>query len=186
VDGADVAFVEDEAPDDLGVAPDDVNLVYLDPAWPFGDDALAMTSAWSDRDGNLLAFDIQVSPTARWTTDGDPQAYDLEAALTHEVGHALGIEHSTRPAATMFATQGPGEAWRRALHPDDEAAASFLYPSDPDGPDPTLTPTPASADQDEPATWFGAASCASTPGSGLVVAPLVPLLARRRRAPEAS
>lgn len=185
VDGADVAFVEEAPPDALAVAPDAVNVVYLDPSWPFGDSALAMTSAWSDRDGHLLAFDIQVNPTAAWSTDGDPAAYDLEAALTHEVGHALGIEHSPRPEATMFATQGPGEAWRRGLHPDDEAAAAFLYPAPADGPDATLSPTAATGDDDASAWPVSPVSCAHAPGGGLAVAALVPLLSRRRRAPEA-
>jgi hypothetical protein len=187
VEDASVAFEEQDAPlRPPPVGPDSVNVVFMDPAWPFGDAALAMASVWADRDGNLVAFDIQIAPDADWSIDGGVDGYDLEAAVTHEVGHALGLEHTPIRQATMYASQGRGEVWRRDLARDDEAAIAFLYPpdDDDDGADGGAGTAPRTrAAHDPPTTLLGAAHCAHAPGAWPGAALLVPLLSRRRRAP---
>jgi hypothetical protein len=54
---------------------------------------------------------------------------DLESALTHEAGHALGLAHSDDPNATMFSTTLPGETSLRTLEADDEAGICAVYPA---------------------------------------------------------
>lgn len=56
----------------------------------------------------------------------DPDALDLQTILTHEVGHALGIEHSDDPRAVMYEHVLPGEV-RRELTADDVDAVHALY-----------------------------------------------------------
>ena len=55
---------------------------------------------------------------------------DLRSVLTHELGHVLGIGHSTDPRATMSAGLPPGIA-ARSLEDDDVAAVCALYPRSP-------------------------------------------------------
>ncbi len=128
VDGTDVTFVQEPAEiDEATTAHDLVNLVYFDDAWPAGEPALALASTWSHTDGTLLAFDIRLDASADWSTSGDADAYDLQAALTHEIGHTLGLEHSDVVDATMYGVHARGEEWRRELHADDEDALRHLY-----------------------------------------------------------
>jgi hypothetical protein len=79
-------------------------------------------------------------------------ATNLAEVATHELGHTIGLAHSTDPTATMYAFahfDGRGAS----LMPDDAAGVSFIYPeSGATGatptPSPTATPTPAGPDGD--------------------------------------
>lgn len=59
-----------------------------------------------------------------WGTEDDGTTYDLQTVALHELGHALGLEHSTDRTAVMYAYY-PGE--RRALAADDVAGIESLY-----------------------------------------------------------
>ncbi len=129
VDGSKAGFETEVALDPTPVASyDDQQVVFLATEWPYGSDALAITSVWSDEaSGQLFHFDIRLNPTVDWAVDGDDDCFDLESAVTHEVGHVLGLEHTEVDEAAMFAVLGPGYL-RRGLHDDDEEGLRFLYP----------------------------------------------------------
>jgi hypothetical protein len=52
----------------------------------------------------------------------------IEDVLTHEFGHALGLDHSTDPAATMYPTYSLCSQEMRSLGTDDIAGVEALYP----------------------------------------------------------
>ncbi len=55
---------------------------------------------------------------------------DLPSTLIHELGHALGLGHSTDPLAVMFPSLALGDR-RRTLTVDDIAAIRAVYPPKP-------------------------------------------------------
>lgn len=94
--------------------------------------AFALTSVtYNPRNGLIADADIQVN-TELYTYSVSKQApanhVDLQNTLTHEVGHFIGLDHSTLSAATMFSTAPVGEIAKRTLHPDDINGICATYP----------------------------------------------------------
>ncbi len=67
---------------------------------------------WCDDPGGLLAGTNPV---------------DLQGVMTHEFGHALGLDHSTIPGATMGTVTANAGLDLRSIEPDDRAGLEFLY-----------------------------------------------------------
>ncbi len=53
---------------------------------------------------------------------------DLQNTVTHEVGHFIGLAHSSVAGSTMIATTGPRETSKRDLAADDVAGVCAIYP----------------------------------------------------------
>lgn len=81
----------------------------------------------ADADGHLdtALSEIYLNPAVDWTLDG-ASGIDLETALLHEIGHALGLGHFGSPPASVMTPIYSG--LRRALLPIDHAALCLLYP----------------------------------------------------------
>ena len=144
---------------------DGVNAIYFENDWAQDPGLLAVTYIWSNTDGEILGFDMALNAEFHnWSIDGNDQKNDLLNTLSHEFGHALGIDHSqTENLATMYPTSPPGEILKRDLHDDDVEAVLYLY---------------ANADhaEDEP----GSCSTIGANPSSLALFFLSPLIAFRR------
>ena len=95
--------------------------------------------------GEILDADVQVRPADATTTfatpaalSANPNAYDLESILTHELGHSFGFSHSGVWRAMMFPFAPPpgqftgarpgAQSPDAALSDDDRAGLRVLYP----------------------------------------------------------
>jgi len=103
-------------------------------AWPHGDDGqtLALTTLTFSADtGEVFDADLELRGDTEWSTAATtpPTATDLDTVVTHEVGHFLGLAHSTNASAVMAPTYLPGSPPRRALAADDAAGICTIYPT---------------------------------------------------------
>jgi peptidoglycan hydrolase-like protein with peptidoglycan-binding domain len=63
-----------------------------------------------------------------WAVGASPGAFDVETVALHELGHILGLQHSTVPGAVMSPTVA-SNTLLRTLTADDIAGAQSLYGS---------------------------------------------------------
>ena len=72
--------------------------------------ALAITVASFYSDGTIADADIVFNPTITFSTTLAPNTYDLQSVATHEMGHALGANHSGVVSATNLVTASASTA----------------------------------------------------------------------------
>ena len=109
---------------------DGTHIVSFDTTWNQDPSLLAITHVWSDANHDIVHFDIEINADGvLWATTGDPNKHDLYNTMTHEFGHALGLEHSDDIAASMSSTTTMGETSKRDVHNDDIQGFVSLYPT---------------------------------------------------------
>lgn len=126
--------------DDRG--PNKNVVVLVDQLWPYQAGAIAVTTtAYDTRSGVVVDADIEINSSGfRFLSVGNgaecnPQGnnMDLRNALTHEVGHVIGLEHPPNTArfaeATMFASAPACETRKQTLAEDDVDGLCFIYPA---------------------------------------------------------
>jgi hypothetical protein len=151
--------------------------------WEYGPQALAVTTTSFDkRSGRIWAADIEFnSPSFPFSTsdlvcvpgtcNSQCVCADVQNTTTHEIGHMLGLAHTTRAGSTMEARANPGETNKRLV---DTGTASFICDVYPKGlPSKSCVVKPY-----DPA--IGPAACDAAPG-GLLAGLAALLFVRRRR-----
>jgi matrixin/IPT/TIG domain-containing protein len=148
--GAAFAFACDGTTDRASIDPDDgVNTVFhANQASPEG--ALAVTFySYTRSTGRMRGFDVVFFDRSddrdfTWSTATPPRTsnWDVQDTATHELGHALGLAHSSAAGATMSPTAAPGVTSARSLAADDRAGIVALYGAAP--------PPPPAVDSVEP------------------------------------
>lgn len=112
-------------------APNANIVVFRDDGWPYPDErfVIARTSITFDPDtGAIYDADIELNSFDNQFSTGDTAiATDLQAVLTHEVGHLLGLDHSTFENATMQANYDGSTLGPRTLSSDDVAGICSIY-----------------------------------------------------------
>jgi uncharacterized protein (TIGR03437 family) len=89
--------------------------------------AVTYTISSSAHPGDISDSDIILNPATAFSTDGSTVT-DLQAVMTHEFGHSLGLNHSGLLGATMFQYAELSERW---LSEDEIAFADAVYPAQP-------------------------------------------------------
>jgi hypothetical protein len=121
------------AASDTATAYDNRNVVFFRSA--SNGSNIATTYSWWDSNNRLLDSDIIVwDANFRFFTGtsgcgGVSNAAYLEDVITHELGHALGMNHSTSTDATMYPSYGYCSLSFRTLATDDINGLKSLYPA---------------------------------------------------------
>lgn len=129
----------DETPEKT-VGNDDYNLIVWRTSnvtgsldyWSHGSSVIALTTtSYNSITGEILDTDIEVNAvnftfSAQQTCP--PNDMDIQSSVTHELGHCIGLGHSTDLNAVMYATAGEGENKKRILGQDDIDGLCTMYP----------------------------------------------------------
>jgi predicted Zn-dependent protease len=78
--------------------------------------------------GEGKAIDISIIKLRSDCDWKDADALDLQSTLTHELGHALGFQHSDVYEDTMYFSLRPGDLSKRSLTSRDRSRVRHAYP----------------------------------------------------------
>ena len=110
------------------LANDGTNAMFFRP----GSSAIATNYTWwsgsSLVDSDIVFWDDHTFSAG---TSGCTSGYYLEDVAAHELGHAMGLDHSSDPEATMYPSLAACSQAFRTLAADDIAGARALYPGGP-------------------------------------------------------
>ncbi|KAK9991754.1 hypothetical protein SO802_026739 [Lithocarpus litseifolius] len=79
-----------------------------------------LAHAWAPTDGRF-----HYDADEQWSVGAAPNAFDLETVALHEIGHLLGLDHSSVEGAIMWPSIRPGVT--QGLHRDDIDGIKALY-----------------------------------------------------------
>jgi hypothetical protein len=108
-------------------------ILFHDDEWPHpqSEDAVGLTSTtYDERTGEIFDADIEINSTLELSTSDivATDKYDLLSVLTHEVGHFLGLAHSSDMDSTMQSVYEVGSDKFRSLSDDDIRGICAIYP----------------------------------------------------------
>jgi hypothetical protein len=117
------------------------NLIIFVPDWEdfqYSPDAFALTSVWhSVKTGVIQGFDMELNEnigtfgicTAKMRSCDD--IVDIQNVVTHEIGHVVGLGHSSYESAVMYSSSKVGDTSKRKLKNDDINGICSIYEDEP-------------------------------------------------------
>jgi Matrixin len=129
---ADYGPVDCSKPEYNKTQPNANIITFHDSAWTYTNtaDTIALTTVFFDPDtGEIYDANVEINSNMYDLVDGNPlgDQVDLNAVLTHEIGHFLGLSHSAVETATMYRSYDPDMS---TLDPDDEQGICASLPPD--------------------------------------------------------
>jgi hypothetical protein len=128
----DLGQIECAKPEYNKTGPNANVITFHDSTWPYstssGADTLALTTVFFDGDtGEIYDANVEINSNLQTFALSDAQypTVDLNSVLTHELGHFLGLSHSSFTSATMFSNYDEG---MKTLESDDVAAICQSLP----------------------------------------------------------
>lgn len=104
-------------------------------------DVVAIARVTHDlKTGEISDADIEFNAAHRIWTTADPSdcaggeqpgkcvQYDIQNTLTHEIGHAMGLDHVGREDSTMYKATNPGDIFMRTLDEGTIRGFCQMYP----------------------------------------------------------
>jgi Matrixin/IPT/TIG domain len=119
------------------VQADGYNVItFSDTTVPLGSSTIAATFTWFrsevGSDGVIHPAigeaDIAFNPNLSFSTSGEVNKFDVQSILTHEIGHFLGLDHSTMVSSVMVPFGVTSLLDQRTLAYDDIAGITDIYP----------------------------------------------------------
>jgi predicted Zn-dependent protease len=99
--------------------------------WKYDTSVIALTTtSYNTYTGEISDADIEVNGVNYlFSTSGAQDAMDIQNTLAHELGHCIGLGHSTDPTAVMYPTANLGETSKRTPSQDDIDGLCTIYPT---------------------------------------------------------
>jgi hypothetical protein len=110
-------------------------MIFHDQSWPHaGQSSLIIaltTTTYNPLTGEIFDADIEFNTqNFPYSSASDSStATDLMNTSVHEIGHLLGLGHTSRTEASMYPRAETGEIKKRDLDCDDAAGILFKYPA---------------------------------------------------------
>jgi hypothetical protein len=118
--------------------------VFINGPDPPNGQPIPKAQAYFPFSGDPYAGDVEFDHGDPWQEVGTISVPDILGAMTHELGHSLGLGHTDIPSANMYwifrRTKGLHDGW---LHPDDIAGMLEVYGPGQGSVTPLVIPEPA-------------------------------------------
>jgi hypothetical protein len=130
--------IDDDKPLGTEEASQKFGIYFRDDQWPHdnADESLALTNQMYGKNSGTIDYaDIEVNTAdAQFRLTDEDKGIDLQAVMTHEVGHYIGLAHSNDPESIMVTSYcqsndrcGGGVDRARQLSDDDRTAVCAAY-----------------------------------------------------------